>query len=97
MHDGSIPSIYQKPFSMNNTLPPDSKEPVGFHTSGTTPEQNEELSDSAWAKMFPSGATKKDLAQFISTFLKDLISQMRHQDKIHAEHMRELKAKIEDG
>ncbi|MBX9922648.1 MAG: hypothetical protein K2Y01_00925 [Rhabdochlamydiaceae bacterium] len=56
-----------------------------------------ELSNSPWAKMFPLGATKDELRQFINTFMKDLISQMNHQDEIHKKHMQEIKAIIEEG
>lgn len=54
-------------------------------------KSSESLSNSPWAKMFPSGATEKQLKVFVQTFIKDLIAQMRHQDEIHKEHMNEMK------
>lgn len=102
MSDGSIHSR-DNSMSTDNMLRPADKQPILPHEyeapsiltkssgkSGT-------LSNSPWAKMFPSGATKEELTQFINTFMKDLISQMNHQDEIHKKNMREIREKIEGG
>jgi len=48
---------------------------------------SEESSESAWAKMFPSGATKEELKQFISIYIQDLMRELRVSDKHHKENM----------
>ena len=50
-----------------------------------------DLSDSPWAKMFPSGATKEELNTFIQTYLRSLVSQMKHDEKIHKENLEKQK------
>jgi len=100
MSDNSIPK-HDKQWSTDSMIRPQDKQPILPHeyeapsVLNTAPEGGGELSTSAWAKMFPHGATKQELKQFITTFLKDLICQMRHQDEIHKQHMRELRDKIE--
>ena len=103
MSNGAIPGNDPKNWSMNDMLRPGNKQPIIPHSDEApsiltkSSGKEGELSTSPWAKMFPSGATKEELAQFINTFMKDLISQMNHQDEIHKQHMRENKEKIEGG
>ena len=55
----------------------------------------QDLSDSPWAKMFPTGATKEELNMFVQTFLKSLITQMKHDEKMHKENLAKQKAAME--
>lgn len=46
-----------------------------------------ELSQTPWAKMFPAGATKEQLNAFIQNYIKSLITQIKHDDKVHKENL----------
>jgi hypothetical protein len=87
MSDAPSPIL---PENKQRILPTDTQSVEMDHKSHTG-----DLSNSPWAQMFPQGATKKELTQFIGMFLKDLVSQMKHQDEIHKQHMQEIKAQIE--
>ena len=56
-----------------------------------------DLSDSPWAKMFPGGATKEELQQFIQMYIRSIVIQMKHDEKIHKENLEKQKEAMERG
>ena len=60
------------------------------------PASSGEISDSPWAQMFPRGATKEQLAMFISLFVKDLIMQMKREDA-HFKQEMERERRMREG
>jgi hypothetical protein len=59
------------------------------------PTTSDDSSESAWAKMFPSGASKEELKQFISLYIQDLMRELRRSDKQHKENMARQKREQE--
>ena len=75
-------------------LPDDKKKILPSKIESLFPSEkvkSENLSSSPWAKMFPSGATHEQLKMFIQGFLKDLMAQIRHDDRRHKELMEKQK------
>ena len=75
---------------INNKQPPEAILPAD--TKPITPSDvpvttSDESSESAWAKMFPSGATKEELKQFINIYIQDLMRELRRSDKQHKENI----------
>lgn len=56
-----------------------------------------DMSNSPWAKMFPSGATKEELNQFIQMYLRSVVRQMNHDEKIHKENLEKQRIHEEGG
>ncbi len=56
-----------------------------------------DLSDSPWAKMFPAGATKEELNQFIQMYIRSMITQMKHDEKVHKDNLEKQKIAMERG
>jgi hypothetical protein len=56
-----------------------------------------DLSDSPWAKMFPGGATKEELQQFVQMYIRSIVTQMKHDEKVHKENLDKQKIAMERG
>lgn len=54
------------------------------------------LSNSAWAQMFPGGATKKDITQFINQYLKNMVNDFKRQQQQWKDAQQKLK-QVEQG
>ncbi len=75
--------------SENKKLSPDGQ--IRANLESKSVDNSGEVSDSAWAKMFPAGASKEELKAFIQIYVQDLMREIRRSDKIHKEHMAEQK------
>ena len=60
-------------------------------------DQGQMPSHSPWAQMFPQGASQEELKLFISTFIKQIMDECKHNDQKWKEAMRRQKEGLERG
>lgn len=57
---------------------------------------SEDLSNTAWARMFPGGATPQQFRQFMNTFMQMMIYEFKRSDEQWQQSQQQLK-QVEEG
>ena len=76
-----------------NPIDPSLQLPGEVETSPLSPE--EELSDSPFAKMFPSGATRKEVQKFIEQAMHMIVLEIKRSNERWKKSQKRLKNVIE--
>jgi|GEM_PF-1622260 len=88
------PTPFKAPASPGAPSPPHQLASSGLVSQSSS--IGERMAGGPWASMFPGGATPQQLTQFINSFLKSMMAEMKKSDQQWKQSQEEMK-KVADG